>query len=341
MIKPKKLEKGDTIAFIAPSGGLGGLVPHRVENARKFLESKGFKVKEFPTSRSIKGNSSATPQERVEDIHNAFKDPEVKAIICTTGGLSSNELLDLINYKLIKENPKIFCGYSDISVLHYAFLKKANLTTFYGPAAMTQFGEFPQPLEYTYNYFIKAVSETKPIGRIIPSEKWTDELLDWRYKEDLKRPRKLYPNKGFLWIKKGKVSGRIVGGCLSSILKLKGTKFNTDYADKILFIETPEGQDFTKGEPLNYVDSQVMDLRNTGVFSKIKGLIVGRGYGYTKEERKDFEKIIKKHTESYNFPVLFNVDIGHSDPMITIPLGVKVTLDSSKNLFSIDEIGVN
>jgi len=340
MIKPRKLEMGDTIAFIAPSSGLGGLAPHRVENAKKFLISKGFQVKEFPTSRSVKGSSSATPQERVNDIHNAFKDPEVKAIICTAGGLSSNELLNLIDYKLIKENPKIFCGYSDISIIHYAFFKKADLITFYGPAAMTQFGEFPHPLNYTYEYFLKAVSETEPIGKITPSEKWTDELLNWFNKEDLKRPRKLHSNEGFIWLKEGKIEGNILGGCLSSILKLKGTEFDLDYTNKILFIEIPEGQDFTKGEPLKYVDSQIMDLRNSKVFDKIKGLIVGRGFGYTEEEREEFKKIIIKHTENHNFPVLFNTDIGHSDPMITIPLGVKVTLDSEKNLFSIDEEGV-
>ncbi|PIN69813.1 LD-carboxypeptidase [Candidatus Woesearchaeota archaeon CG11_big_fil_rev_8_21_14_0_20_43_8] len=334
MIKPKPLQKGDTIAIISPSGGLGGLVPHRLDNAKKFLESKGFKVKEYASTRK----SDATPEEKVKDLHAAFKNDEVKAVLCAIGGLSSNELLPLIDFSIIKNNPKIFCGYSDITVLHYAFNKKADLVTFYGPAAMTQFGEHPEPLEFTSQHFIKALSGR--VGSIKASDKWTDEILDWFGKEDLKRPRKLYENKGYAWINKGKATGKIIGGCLYTMHQINGTDYNLDYKDKILLLETPEGQDFTKGEPLDYVDSQIMNLRNSGIFDKIKGLVVGRGFGYTDEERNEFKKIIEKHTKDYDFPVLFNVDIGHSDPMITIPLGTQVTLDSENNIFSIDESGV-
>jgi len=339
MIKPKKLKKGDTIAFIAPSSGLGGLYQHRVDNAKKALINLGFKVKEFPTTRKfLNDGTSGNQEDKIRDIHKSFEDPEVKAIVCTIGGLSSNELLRKIDYNIIKNNPKIFCGYSDITLLHHAFLKKTSLCTFYGPMVMTQFGEYPEPFKYTINHFLKAVSGT--IGRIEASSEWTDELLDWSKKEDIQRSRKRYNNEGFVWIKKGKAKGKIIGGCLYSLLQLKGTEFDCDYKDKILFIETPEGQDFTKGEPLGYVDSQIMDLRNAGVFDKIQGLIVGRGFGYTDKEKLKFKEIIIKHTQKYDFPVLFNADIGHTDPIITVPLNVEVTLDSENNLFSIDESGV-
>ncbi len=340
MIKPKKLEKGDTIAIVAPSGGLAKLFPHRIERAKKALEQLGFHVKLFPTIFKFNGGKAGTVSERVVDIHTAFADKSIKAIMCAIGGLSANELLKEIDYNLIRKNPKIFCGYSDITLLHWAFQKKSNLVTFYGPNAMTQFGEYPEPLKYTVDFFLKAVTSNKPIGTIISSEKYTDEVLDWGTKEDLKRPRKLLPNHGHIWIKEGKAKEKIIGGCLYSLLQLKETEYELDYTNKILFIEIPEGEDFTKGTPLNYVDSQLTDLRNVGVFNKIKGLIVGMPFGYSEDEQIKFKDLIRNHTKESDFPVLFNVNIGHADPILTVPLGVTVSLDSYNDLFYIEESGL-
>lgn len=340
MIKPQKLEKGGTIAIIAPSGGLAKLFPHRIERAKTYLEKSGFQVKLFPTlSKFVKGKAG-TVSDRVADIHDAFSDKSIKAIICAIGGLSANELLNKLDYDLIKKNPKIFCGYSDITLLHCAFQKKANLVTFYGPCAMTQFAEYPNPLKYTVDHFLKAVTNEKPIGKVVSSNEWTDEVLDWGTKEDLKRPRKLLPNQGQVWLNKGKAEGIIVGGCLYSLLQLKGTEYDIDYNNKILFIEVPEGEDFTKGTPISYVDSQLMDLRNAGVFDRIKGLIVGLSFGYNEDEQDELKELIRNHIQKYKFPVLFNVNIGHADPIITVPLGVRANLDSNSKVFSIDESGV-
>ncbi|MEK6936207.1 MAG: S66 peptidase family protein [Nanoarchaeota archaeon] len=340
IIKPKRLNIGDTIGVIAPSGGNGAIFPHRVENGVKALENLGFKVKLFPTTKNICGlGKSGSEEERLKDLHDAFKDKEVKAIICNIGGICTNSILNKIDFELIKNNPKIFCGYSDITNLHHAIQKKTGLITFYGPCLMTQFGEYPKPLEYTINSFMDNLVKGKN-EEIKPSEKWTDEILDWFKKDDLIRPRELIKNNGYKWIKNGRITAQITGGCLYSLLQLKGTKFEPEYKDKILFIETAEGQIFRKGDPLEYVDAQINDLKNSGVFEKILGLIVGRPFGYTEEERKIFEKIIKDQTKNYNFPVLFNVDIGHTDPLITLPMNVKVLLDSSKNIFKINESGV-
>ncbi len=339
MIKPAKLEKGDTIAFIGPSSGLGGMFPHRVDKAKKSLESLGFNVKVFPTAKNNVKGKAGTVDERISDLHEAFTDNQIKAILCVIGGFSCNELITKIDYQIIKKNPKIFCGYSDITILHYSILKKTGLTTFYGPCAMTQFGEYPNSLDYTIQYFLKAVTRASPIGKVEPSKSWTDETLDWSKKLDTKRPRNLYQNEGFQWINAGKAKGKTIGGCLYSLLQLRGTEFDGNYKNKVFFIETPEGQEFGKGEPLNYIDAQLTDLKNSGVFDKIRGLIVGRPFGY-KGKEKAFEEVIRDHTKDYSFPVLCNVNIGHADPIITLPLGVKVTLDSEKNLFSVDESGV-
>jgi len=340
LVKPKKLEIGDTIGIIAPSGSLASLVPHRLENAKKNLEKLGFKVKLFPTTKLNDNGKAGTVDERIKDIHDAFLDKEIKAIICAIGGISNNQLISKINYDIIKENPKIFVGYSDNTILHYAFQKKAKLVTFYGPCAITQFGEFPEVLDYTKDSFMNTLVKGEIPGKINPSEEWTEELLDWFQKLDLTRARKFKKNENFKWLKPGKAKANIVGGCLYSIASLIGSDIELDYTDKILFIETPEGQDFSKGEPIPYLEAQIVDLKNKGIFNKIKGLIIGRPFGHSNEGKKEFEEVIKEHLKEYDFPILMNVDIGHTDPMITLPLGVEVSLDSEKNLFSIDESGV-
>lgn len=341
MNKPKQLKHGDTIAIIAPSGGIGALVPHRLETAKKNLEELGLKVKFYPSTTLNTHGKAGSIQERVKDIHEAFKDPEVSAIICATGGLCANELLDHIDYNLIANHPKIFIGYSDITLLHYAFYTQSNLVTFYGPAAVSEFGEYPKVFPYTIESFVEVLMKgTAPLS-IIASEHYTDELLDWFKKLDLTRPRTLQQHEGYTWIKKGTAQGTIVGGCISSLVKLADTKYDLDYTNKIFFIETPEGQEFGKGEPTDYVESHLVDLKNRGVFQKIKGLIVGRPYRYTPEEIQRFKDVLNAHLQEFNFPILFGADIGHTSPMITLPLGVQVTLNSEQNSFTIDESGIS
>ncbi len=333
LIKPKKLEKGDTIAIISPSGGLAALVPHRLDNAINFLKEQGYNTKEFSCTRKNNGWESAPAEERAKDIMDAFLDKEVKAIICSIGGNTLNKTLKYLDFEKIRENPKILCGYSDTSVLHYAIHKKSKLVTFYGPCVMTQFGEYPQPLKYTLGYFFKAIASEEPIGKVEPSEEWTDEILDWFSKKDLERPRKLNKNSGYEWLKKGSASGGIIGGCLHSLTHLIGTEYWPSHQDKILFIELPEGEDFMKGESLAEVDSQLGDLELAGIFKEIKGLIVGRPFRYSEEDTEKFKEIILDNTKDYNFPVLYGVDVGHTDPQITIPLGADVEINSEKNLF--------
>lgn len=335
LINPPPLKKEDTIAIVAPSGGLAKLYPHRLDNAIKYFKSQGYNIKEFPNTRKNNGWESASPKERAKELMEAFLDKEVKAIICEIGGNTSNKILKYLDFNKIKENPKIFSGYSDISVLHYAINKKSNLLTFYGPCAMVQFGEYPKPLDFTIEYFNKAITE-KNIGKIEPSKEWTDEVLDWRKKKDLDRPRKLIKNKGYEWLKNGEAKGKVLGGCLPSITHLIGTVYWPDHKDAILFIELSEGVDIYKGKPLAEIDALLADLDNAKIFSQIKGLIVGRPYRYSKDEEDKFKQIILDNTQDYNFPILYGVDIGHTDPQITVPLGINAELNSKRNLFKLD-----
>jgi len=342
MIKPKKLEKGDTIAFIAPASGFAALVPHRLEKAKGFFEEKGFKVKIYPTATKIDGDSSDTPENRAKDVNDAFMNEEVKAIICTIGGDSSHEILEFLDFEMIEKNSKIFCGYSDITTLHFALNKICNLVTFYGPTVVCEFGETLNLEDYTVKYFFKAIESDKEIGEVLHSEKWTDfKNLNWLNKEDLTIRREYKKNSGYNWLKKGNSTGKIVGGCITSMNHTKNTKYWPDFKNKILLLETPEGESFDKGEDVSNINNYLISLRKMGVFDEIKGIVFGRGFGYNEEEVEALKASILLNTKDYDFPIVYGIDVGHSDPMITIPLGVQVTLDSEKNLFSIDEKGTS
>ncbi len=342
LIKPKHLKKGDTIGILSPSASLAGLAPHRVEIGIKTLQKLGFKVKIGKHALKITNYTAGSPKERAEDINKFFSDKIVKAIFSFIGGNHSNQILKYLDFNLIKENPKIFLGYSDITVLQFTFYTQANLVSFYGPAVLTQFAENPEILPYTKEYFEKAIMTSKPIGRVAPSLKWTDEVLDWFKKEDLNRPRKMQKNNGWEWLKKGRAKWPILGGCISSMMHLRGTKYWPDFSNTILFWEISESDaDFTKGEKPENIDAYLTNLELSNVFNQIKGMIIGRPPGYTKEQLELLKKIIRERTKNYHFPILFGVDVGHTDPMITIPLGAKIKLDSEKNIFEFIESGVN
>lgn len=337
LIIPPKLKKRDVVGFISPSAGLAPFAMHRIKMAVKLFEKMGYKVKIGENALKNNGYVSASIKDRVSDIHKMFLDTEVKMIIATIGGNHSNQLLEYLNYDLIRKNPKIFVGYSDITVLHFAFQSQANLATYYGPCAMTQFGEYPAILDYTLAHFKRAVCEgnKKAPYEIKPSEFWTDEFLDWFKKNDTKRARRLEKNNGYEWLREGYVEGELLGGSIPSINHLAGTKYWCNSKEKIYFIDIPEGYVPYEGIPLQDVDSFLADLYNLGVFDNIKGLIIGRPYHYSSQQSEELKQIILRYSFRKKYPILYNSNIGHTDPIITIRYGSVVELDSEKNSFRI------
>lgn len=339
LIKPDILKRGDTIGLVSTSSPMAGLLAHRVKAAVKMLKELGFKVKIGKNALKVNGYVAGTGKERAEDVNIFFRDNEVKAIISFIGGNHSNQILEYLDFELIKNNPKILMGYSDTTVLELAILAQTGLVTFYGPSALNQFAENPKMLSYTEEYFRKAVMNNQPIGKISSSLKWTDEILDWFKKDDQKRARRMKKNNGWQWLSEGRAEGPILGGCISSIGHIRGTKFWPDFSNVIFFWEIPEGENFFESESLANVDLYLADLKNSGILSQIKGMIIGRPFRYNKKQTEELIKIIKTYTKDYKFPVLFGVDVGHTDPMITLPQGVRVLIDLSKNIFELLEKG--
>lgn len=260
--------------------------------------------------------------------------------------------MPFIDWEIIRNNPKVFCGYSDITLLHLAIFAKTGLRTFYGPAAITQFAENPEPLSFTSNHFKHVLCPSvkgEKVGFMPKSETWTDEFGDWGNeqaileKEGILKPRKMEKNEGWKWLRSGKCEGRMIGGCLPSLLQLAGTKYWPDFKDKVLLLENPEGERIDGPLPLEQTRSLMVDLMNLGVWDSIVGVVVGRPTGYEGEEVREYEDMVKgvcEMREEWSFTILSGVDVGHTDPIVTVPLNAVVKLDSEEGVWQILEPGV-
>lgn len=335
MVKAPKLRSGDTVGIVSPAWGGAGAYPHRVELGIRHLKALGFKTKIAAHARQQRGFVSDTAENRAADIHAMFADPEVKAIIAAIGGDHSCHLLPLLDFDLIRNHPKVFMGYSDITVLNVAIWKETGLVTFNGPMLLTDFAEYPQMFAYTQQHVLKTLCQASPIGLIQPSAWWTEEFLDWGEKADLERPRTQQASAGWTWLKPGRGEGTLIGGCLESLQHLRGTRFWPDWDRAIFFWETSE----EKPSPAA-VDAILMDYENMGVLAKLSGLLVGRPMRYTPDERQLLRQVILDRTKRYDFPIIADMDFGHTAPQFTLPIGCQARIDTDRQRFEILEAAV-
>ncbi|HEY8155457.1 MAG TPA: S66 peptidase family protein, partial [Myxococcota bacterium] len=298
-IRAPRLRRGDSVGIVSPSWGGAASFPHRVARGVAQLESLGFRVKIGRHALNERGFVSDSPENRASDLHELFSDPEVGLILAAIGGDHSCHLLPHLDFDGIRAHPKLLMGYSDITVLNVAIWKETGLVTFNGPALLTDFAEHPQMLEYTRSWFVRAVCNAAPIGAIEPAQTWTEEFLDWREKKDLERPRSQQPSEGWVWLKPGVADGVLVGGCLESLQHLRGTRFWPSWDGAILFFETSEEE-----PPPAKVDGMLMDYENMGVFAQIRGMLVGRPMGYSRQEKRELHQVLLERTKGYAFPIV-------------------------------------
>ncbi|MGN6379039.1 MAG: S66 family peptidase [Gaiellales bacterium] len=312
------------MGIVSPSFGAVGQWPHRAERGTAYLQSLGLNVRLMPNATRSDSWASAPPEARVADLHAAFADDEVAVVLCGIGGNHSNQLLPLLDFDLIREHPKIFQGYSDITVLHWALARHAGLATFYGPTLVAELGEFPQVPAYTDRYLRAAWFEAAPTV-YAPSPLWTDEFLDWDQKADLTRARELRESEGWVTIRAGVAQGWLFGGCLETICwHVKGSDAWMTPAGAILLLEMSE-----EAPSPAHVDAYLTDLEQLGVFAAAAGLVVARPYGYSAEDRERLWEVVARRTEAAGLPVLANVDAGHADPMVTLPFGAMAETDAA------------
>ncbi|MEA2460604.1 MAG: muramoyltetrapeptide carboxypeptidase, partial [Actinomycetota bacterium] len=237
----------------------------------------------------------------------------------------------LLDYELIAAHPKIWQGYSDMTVVHWALLKHAGLATLYGPALTIALAEFPKVLPHTDRWLRAAWFRTEPL-RFAPATEWTEEILDFDTQLDLTRARTMSPSSGWRVLREGEARGPILGGCLETICwHLKGSDTWIDPAGSIFFFETSE-----EAPSPEHVDAYLTDLEQLGVFDACTGLLVGRPMSYSEEDTETLWEVVKTHTAAANIPVLANIECGHTDPMITLPLGVPAHLIADPNHPTLD-----
>lgn len=303
---PNKLQYGDEIRVIAPSSSLERVRKEIYDKALSYLTAQGFKVTFSKNCRETNEFLSSKIESRVADIHEAFADKNVKMIITCIGGFNVNQILPHLDYALIKANPKIICGYSDITALLNAIYTKTGLVTYHGPHFST-FG-FDIESEYTRSYFYDCIMRSNEIA-IKPSK----------------------ASKEYFVIQEGACEGNIVGGNLCTLNLLQGTPYMPDLSEKILFIE----DDNIMGDYFVYeFDRNLQSLLQVCGADTIKGIVFGRFDDSCKLNSEVIIKIIKDKVSS-DIPVIFGVDFGHIFPMITFPIGGKVKLDINKNHFNI------
>jgi muramoyltetrapeptide carboxypeptidase LdcA involved in peptidoglycan recycling len=288
-----------------------------------------MELRVMPNALAVTGWTAGTAQQRVDDLHAAFADPDVGAIVAAIGGNHSNELVDLLDYDLIRANPKIFQGLSDITVLHCAIQRHAGLATFYGPALITSLAEFPAVLELTDRSMRAAWFGDRAVT-FEPAPEWTDEFLDFGTQADLTRRRHTKVGEGWVWLHQGRAEGPLLGGCLETLCwHVRGTAEWPDLSGAVLMLETSE-----EAPSPATVASYLTDLWRAGTFDQIAGLVVARPMNYRAEHVEVLWRVIADVGNRRGIPVLANVDCGHTDPMLTIPLGLDVVLDSAASRFA-------
>jgi muramoyltetrapeptide carboxypeptidase len=309
-IYPTKLQPGDTIQVIAPATSMAIISEELREYSRKIFEDTlGLKVIFGKHIEEIDDFNSSSIESRVSDLHEAFSNPKVKAIFTIIGGFNSNQLLRYIDWELIKSNPKIFCGYSDITVLSNAIYAKTGLVTYSGP----HYSTFGQKMLDDYNLeYLKKCLFSEEAFEVKPSLEWSNDR--WFRDQD---NRNRISNEGYWVINEGEAEGTIIGGNLCSINLLQGTEYMPAITDSILFIEDDNWSESPKVD----FNRDLQSLIHLPSFSYVKGIMIGRFQKESDITREILIKIIKSKKELEHIPVIANVDFGHTDPMFTFPVG--------------------
>lgn len=321
-ILPPRLKSGSGIGVIAPADPVKNIHPDDIiQKGYDYLKNKGFRVFEGKSVKeSTQKHVAGSVGLRINDIHEFIKNDEIGCIMAYWGGFNTNQLLDYLDYDLIKSNPKIIIGYSDVTALTTAITTKTGLVTFSGPGVIS-FAK-PELFEYTWKYFKKMCIEPQKKLVYEASPDYADDLYFLR-EDDEHRIKQA--NEGLKIFKDGKAEGEIVVGNLQTLLILTGTEYLPDMADKILFIEEDETSTSA------HVDRFLTQCKQIGWFDKISGLVIGRFTEHSKFEKEDsLENLLKMYFENAKFPVIYNMDFGHSDPMITIPHGGVASINSHK-----------
>jgi muramoyltetrapeptide carboxypeptidase len=291
------------------------------------LERHGFKVRlgehvERPSGRPGK----------LADLHALFEDDEVSAVVCTTGGTDSHQLLDELDYDLIAAHPKIFCGYSDITALQAAIYARTGLVTFMGPSLLSDWAEFDGLPAYTWAEWEATVMRPEPRGEIGVAPEWCSEFREWDNEDD--RPREWLPNPGPRTVRGGTAEGPLVPANLSTLLLLAGTPWWPKLEGAVLALEAAEE------EQAFWVERSLHQLRQIAVWEHAAGVAFGRCHPESGIGPKALDRFLLESTSGTTLPIAADFDFGHTEPHCTLPWGVRARLDADARSLLVLEAAV-
>lgn len=325
IIKPRALKPGDTIGVIAPSTPAHVLFREKHLHGIRVLEDMGFKVKEGKLTSKVtsQGYRTGTPQERAEEFMDLICDTDVSCIISTIGGLNSSSMIPYLDFASIRKHPKIFCGYSDITSLHMAILHYAGVSTFYGPAVMASFGEYPTVVEGTRESFLAAVSaDTKYPRELKPFPEWSGHFRDAKTDAWKIEARQYKKNDGWRVLSEGEAEAPIIVANLSTVLAAAGTDYFPDTRGKLLLLESMSA-------PFSVEERDFRQLHLMGVFDEITGLIIGKPEFLNAQDAPfTYDELIMEIVGPRKYPIISNFDCGHTVPMHTIAEMARVRLSA-------------
>lgn len=343
MIKPERLKRGDKVAIVSLSSGLLGesAFIHKYKIAKERLE-KDYGLQVVVMENALKGIDYLykNPQARAKDLMTAFSDKTIKAIFCAIGGDDTIRLLPYIDFEIIRENPKIFTGFSDTTTNHF-MMRKAGLVSYYGLSVMNNFGEYGSINDYTKDGIDKILFNPVSKFEIKSSESCSydcDKVL-WG-EENIDKRRILHKNSGYKILQgNGKVTGELFGGCADVFFELIGTSLWLDkeeWKDKILLLETSEEN--MSEDNLCWL---LRNLNAQGIFDVIKGIVVGKPAFSDKEKTypEIYKKVVGFEANRHDLPILFNVNIGHAYPIGVFPLGLNYEIDCENKTLTLLESG--
>ncbi len=343
LVRPPRLRPGDTVAAVSLSWGGAGdpSLLWRYELGKQRLQDVfGLNVVEMPNT--LKGSEYLYqhPEARAADLLAAFADPAIRGIFSCIGGEDSIRLLPYIDFERIRSSPKVFLGYSDSTVTHF-ICQKAGLASFYGASILAELAENVRIFDYTRACLHQVLFSAEPVGLVEPAAEWTGERVEWT-EENRGRAKVMQPNPGPVLLQgqgRGKVRGRLTGGCLEVLEMLKGTSLwpAADWFDgAILFLETSEDMPDPK-----WVRYWLRNAGAMGVLQHAAGIVWGIPYGGC--HREAYADEIRKVLAEFglaDLPVLYGLNFGHTEPMMCLPYGALAEIDCDRAAFSILESGV-
>jgi len=330
-----KLKKGDQVAVISPSAGLPGLFPWVQDlGLDRMREIFDLVPKEYATTREM----GSSPKDRAKDIMVAFKDADNKAVFASIGGTDQIKVMKYLDPQVFLDNPKPFFGFSDNTHLHN-FLWNLGIPSYYGGGVMNQFAMNVNMHDITANSIKHALFETGEFTLEV-ADKYNDEGLGWAEKDNLSKERKMEANAGLIWDGEVNAEGILWGGCVESlIVQCTTAKYlpkDEDIDGKILFVETAE--DLPEHWVIEYL---LTGFGERGWFDRFKAVLVGRPKAwefnkqntaeqktaYSKEQRETVIKVVREY--NIDIPIVQNLDFGHTDPQIALPMGNKASISTS------------